>query len=75
MIGRAQGQVAMKRGLGASTCIQSCSPERSLSAPLRRWPCDKVYKPHIRLGELVRYDARDKKIYAIDQIDWIVSRV
>ncbi|PGH31639.1 hypothetical protein GX50_05581 [[Emmonsia] crescens] len=34
--------------------------------------CDKAYKAHIHLGEPVRYDARDKKTYAIDQIDWIV---
>lgn len=37
--------------------------------------CDKAYKAHIHLGEPVRYDARDKKTYAIDQIDWIVIQV
>ncbi|EEQ87740.1 uncharacterized protein BDCG_02860 [Blastomyces dermatitidis ER-3] len=34
--------------------------------------CDKAYKPRIHLGQPVRYDARDKKIYAVDQIDWII---
>ncbi|OJD26622.1 hypothetical protein ACJ73_01990 [Blastomyces percursus] len=34
--------------------------------------CDKAYKPRVHLGQPMRYDPRDRKIFAVDQIDWIV---
>ncbi|PGH19083.1 hypothetical protein AJ79_00117 [Helicocarpus griseus UAMH5409] len=34
--------------------------------------CDKLYNQQTHLGEPVRYDDRDKKTYAMDQIDWLV---
>ncbi|KAK5796631.1 hypothetical protein VI817_005916 [Penicillium citrinum] len=33
--------------------------------------CDKLYDPEKHLMEPVRLDARDKKTYVVDQIDWL----
>lgn len=37
--------------------------------------CDKIYDPQRHIGEPVRFDPRDKKTYALDQIDWLVIQV
>ncbi|OQD84112.1 hypothetical protein PENANT_c014G07146 [Penicillium antarcticum] len=34
--------------------------------------CDKIYDPETHVGEPVRLDPRDKKTFAVDQIDWLV---
>ncbi|KAJ5769200.1 hypothetical protein N7520_003759 [Penicillium odoratum] len=34
--------------------------------------CDKIYNPEKHIGQAVRLDPRDKKTYAVDQIDWLV---
>ncbi|KAK2801616.1 hypothetical protein FQN50_007677 [Emmonsiellopsis sp. PD_5] len=34
--------------------------------------CDKPYNPKAHVGEAVRYDERDKKTYAENQIDWLI---
>lgn len=37
--------------------------------------CDKIYDPEKHIGAPVRLDPRDKRTYAIDQIDWLVIQV
>jgi hypothetical protein len=37
--------------------------------------CDKIYDPETHVGEPVRLDPRDKKTFAIDQVDWLVIQV
>ena len=34
--------------------------------------CDKVFDPTRHNGEPLRYDERDKKMYAVGQVDWLV---
>ncbi|KAF5855679.1 hypothetical protein ETB97_008614 [Aspergillus alliaceus] len=34
--------------------------------------CDQIYDPAKHIGEPVRRDSRDNKIYAMDQVDWLV---
>ncbi|PWY96746.1 hypothetical protein BO94DRAFT_453098 [Aspergillus sclerotioniger CBS 115572] len=34
--------------------------------------CDKVYDARQHTGEPVRYDERDKRTYAVKQIDWLI---
>ncbi|KAL4924601.1 porphobilinogen deaminase, dipyromethane cofactor binding domain-containing protein [Aspergillus undulatus] len=36
--------------------------------------CDWLYDPKKHLGEITRYDERNGKTYAINQIDWIVLK-
>lgn len=37
--------------------------------------CHKVYNREIHVGERVQMDVRDKRLYALDQIDWLVVKV
>lgn len=37
--------------------------------------CHKVYNRDIHVGERVQMDVRDKRLYALDQIDWLVVKV
>ncbi|KAA8647819.1 Hsp70 family protein [Aspergillus tanneri] len=34
--------------------------------------CDQIYDPEKHIGESVRLDSRDKQMYAVDQVDWLV---
>ncbi|KAL7657523.1 actin-like ATPase domain-containing protein [Aspergillus phoenicis ATCC 13157] len=36
--------------------------------------CHKVYNREIHVGERVQMDVRDKRLYALDQIDWLVVK-
>ncbi|OJZ81557.1 hypothetical protein ASPFODRAFT_51951 [Aspergillus luchuensis CBS 106.47] len=36
--------------------------------------CHKVYNRDIHVGERVQMDVRDKRLYALDQIDWLVVK-
>ncbi|THC90325.1 hypothetical protein EYZ11_010204 [Aspergillus tanneri] len=37
--------------------------------------CDQIYDPEKHIGESVRLDSRDKQMYAVDQVDWLVIQV
>lgn len=37
--------------------------------------CHKIYNRDIHVGERVQMDVRDKRLYALDQIDWLVVKV
>jgi hypothetical protein len=37
--------------------------------------CDLIYDADKHLGEPVRRDPRDNRLYAVDQIEWIVLQV
>lgn len=37
--------------------------------------CDRIYDPGTHVGEPVRRDPRDDQIYAVDQVDWLVTQV